>query len=53
MKEKDRKQREAEFTRQHTLTEYEFKKLISEKFARAQALSEAVRKREALLAESR
>jgi len=53
MKETDRKRREAEFMRQHTLTEKELKQLISEKFARAQAHSEALRKREALSAESR
>jgi len=54
MIETDKKtQKEAEFMRLHTLTEEEFKKLISEKFARAKAYSEAWRKREALLAESR
>jgi hypothetical protein len=54
MIEKDKKtQREAEFMRLHTLTEAEFKKLIDEKFARAKAYSEAWRKREALLVESR
>ncbi len=54
MIETDKKtQRQAEFMRQHTLSEKELKKLISEKIERARAYSDAWRKREALLAESR
>ncbi len=48
-----RKQKQAEFMRLHTLTEADFKKLIDEKIERARAYSEAWRKREALLVESR
>ena len=47
MKETDsKKQREAEFTQKHTLTEQDFRKLIFEKFERAKVYHEAVRKRE-------
>jgi hypothetical protein len=53
MKETDRKRKEAEFMRQHTLNEKELKKLISEKIARARAYHIALGKREALFAESR
>ena len=50
---KTKQQRQAEFMQKHTLTREETEKLIREKLARAQAYSEAWRKREALLAESR
>ena len=55
MIEKDSKktQKQAEFMRLHTLTDQDLRKLIEEKFARAKAYSEAWRKREALLVESR
>ena len=47
MIEKDKKkQREAEFTRQHTLTQQELRKMILEKAERAKVYSQAVRKRE-------
>ena len=47
MIEKDKKkQREAEFTREHTLTEQDLRKMIFEKFERARVHSKAVRKRE-------
>ena len=42
-------QRQAEFMRQHVMTEEDKRKLILEKLARAEAYSEAIRKREALL----
>ena len=41
-----KKQREAEFTQQHTLTEQDFRKMILEKMERARLYSKAVRKRE-------
>ena len=41
-----KKQREAEFTREHTLTEEDLRKMIFEKFERAKVYSKAVRKRE-------
>jgi hypothetical protein len=41
-----KKQREAEFTREHTLTEEDLRKMILEKFERAKVYSQAVRKRE-------
>ncbi len=41
-----KKQREAEFTRKHTLTEEDLRKMILEKFERAKLYSKAVRKRE-------
>ena len=44
-----KKQREAEFTQKHTLTDHEFRKMILEKFERAKAYSKAVQKREASL----
>jgi len=54
MKETDKKtQRQAEWYEKHTLTQQDLKKLIHEKFERARVYHEAVRKREALLAESR
>ena len=45
-KQDSKKQREAEFTREHTLTEQDFRKMILEKMERARAYSKAVRKRE-------
>ena len=39
-------QKEAEFTQKHTLTEEDFRKLISEKFERARVYYNALRKRE-------
>ena len=41
-----KKQREAEFTRQHTLTPQDLRKMILEKAERARVYSKAVRKRE-------
>ena len=41
-----KKQREAEFTREHTLTEQDLRKMILEKMERARVYSKAVRKRE-------
>jgi hypothetical protein len=41
-----KKQREAEFTLKHTLTEEDLRKMILEKFERAKVYSKAVRKRE-------
>ena len=41
-----KKQREAEFTRQHTLTPQDLRKMILEKAERARMYSKAVRKRE-------
>jgi hypothetical protein len=38
----DRKNREAEFTRQHTLSPEQLKKLLEDKFARARQYYEAV-----------
>ena len=42
-------QRQAEFTRQHTLTEADLRKMIAEKVERAQALYKAIQAREVLL----
>lgn len=42
----NRKIKEAEFTRQHTLSPEQFKKLLEDKMARAIQYYEAVRKRE-------
>jgi 5-bromo-4-chloroindolyl phosphate hydrolysis protein len=54
MKEIERKtQRQSEFMQKHTLTKEETEKLIRDKLERARAYSEAWRKREALLVESR
>ncbi len=50
---KTKKQKQAEFMQQHTLTKEDTEKLIREKLERARAYSEAWRKREALLVESR
>jgi hypothetical protein len=41
-----KKQREAEFTLKHTLTQEDLRKMIFEKFERAKVYSKAVRKRE-------
>jgi hypothetical protein len=41
-----KKQREAEFTKQHTLTPQDLRKMILEKAERARMYSKAVRKRE-------
>jgi hypothetical protein len=41
-----KKQREAEFLREHTLTEQDFRKMILAKMERAKVYSKAVRKRE-------
>ena len=46
-------QRQAEYMEKHKLTREETEKLIREKLERARAYSEAWRKREALLVESR
>ena len=50
---KTKTQRQAEFMQKHTLTKADTEKLSREKLERARAYSEAWRKREALLAESR
>jgi len=41
-----KKQQDAEFTREHTLTPQDFRKMILEKAERARMYSQAVRKRE-------
>ena len=41
-----KKQREAEFTQTHTLTQEDLRKMIFEKMERARVYSKAVRKRE-------
>jgi hypothetical protein len=41
-----KRQKEAEFMQKHTLTEEDFRKLISEKFERARVYHNALRKRE-------
>ena len=41
-----KKQREAEFIQQYTLTQEDLRKMILEKFERAKVYSKAVRKRE-------
>ena len=41
-----KKQQDAEFTREHTLTPQDFRKMILEKAERARMYSKAVRKRE-------
>ncbi len=41
-----KKQREAEFIRQHTMTDEDFRKMILEKLERARIYSKAVRKSE-------
>ena len=46
MTETDKKKQEADFTREHTLTPQDFRKLILEKAERARMYSKAVRKRE-------
>ena len=48
-----KKLKQAEFTQKHTISPADFKKMIAEKMERARAYSKAVKKREALLAESR
>lgn len=53
MTETDTKQKQAEFMEKHTLTAQEAEQLIREKLERARLYSEAWRKREALLEESR
>jgi len=42
----NKKQREAEFTQQHTLTDEDLRKMILEKYERAKVYNLAVRKRE-------
>lgn len=42
----DKKQQEADFTREHTLTPQDLRKMILEKTERAKVYSQAVRKRE-------
>lgn len=42
----NKKQREAEFIREYTLSEQDFRKMILEKMERARVYSQAVRKRE-------
>jgi len=41
-----KKQKQAEFIRTHTLSEQDFRQMILEKMERAKAYSKAVRKRE-------
>ena len=51
---KDNKQkRQIEFMKAHTLTQEDFRKMIDEKFARAEAYSKALQKREVLILERR
>ena len=51
---KDNKQkRQIEFMKAHTLTREDFRKMIDEKFARAEAYSTALRKREIGIATDR
>jgi hypothetical protein len=42
----DRKVKEAEWSKKHTLTKQDFRKLILEKFERAKAYHKALKKRE-------
>lgn len=49
----EKRLREIKFITEHSLTENQLKQLIKEKTERARLYSYAVRKREALLAESR
>ena len=44
-----KKQKEAEFMRQHTLSDQDLRKLIAEKIDRARVYSQSVRKREVVL----
>jgi hypothetical protein len=44
-----KQKRQAEFVRQHTLTESDLRKMIAEKLERARAWNNALKKREALL----
>ncbi len=46
MIEKDKKKQEAEFTREHTLSKEDLRKMILAKMERAKVYSKAVRKRE-------
>jgi len=51
---KDNKQkRQIEFMKAHTLTREDFRKMIDAKFARAEAYSKALQKREVLILERR
>jgi hypothetical protein len=43
-----KQKRQAEFVRQHTLTESDLRKMIAEKLERARAWNNALKKREAL-----
>lgn len=47
------KQRQAEFTQKHTLSKQDLQKLIQAKLNRAAEYHEALKRREALLVESR
>jgi hypothetical protein len=53
MKETEQKTVDAEWYRHYNLNQQQLKKLIAEKFERARMYQEAMRKREALLVESR
>jgi uncharacterized protein YdhG (YjbR/CyaY superfamily) len=46
--EDNKQKRQIEFMLKHTLTREDFRKMIDEKFARAEAYSTALRKREML-----
>ena len=44
----NKQKRQIEFMKKHTLTREDFRKMIDEKFARAEAYSKALRQREML-----
>ena len=46
-------QRQADFLRKHTLTEADVRRMIAEKFERAEAQKKAIEQREARILESR
>ena len=51
IEEVSKKQKDAEFTEKHTLTDQDFRKLITEKLERAHMYNEALKKREAAIQE--
>jgi hypothetical protein len=48
-----KKQKDAEFLRQHTLTPQDFKRMIAEKMERARAYSSVINRKNATLTENR
>lgn len=48
-----KKQKSAKFLAEHTLSKEKLQNLLDSKYKRAKALSEALKKREALIVESR